>query len=96
MFKKLMKCLVVAAAVAPAGITPALAGCCGAFSFSGSATNSESATSSASLVTTDTVTNTSMQMTVTENATFVPTTAAPTLGNPDTNGAGADCNGEVL
>jgi len=88
MFKKLLKCLAVATVITPAAVAPAVAGCCGAFAVvNGSATITQGIEGSG-LTTTDTVTNTSMQMTVTETAQFTaPSTA------PGGNGTAADSPG---
>jgi len=93
MLKKLIGCLVVATAITPAAVTPAVAGCCGAYQVSGSATFTQPVYGPG-LVTMDTVTNTSMQMTVTEDATFTPATYAPDLGPITDQGTGT-C-GEVM
>jgi len=93
MLKKLLKCLMVASVITPAAVSPAVAGCCGAYPVSGTINLSQTV-EGGSLTTTDTVTNTSMQMVVTEDATFIPTSAAPQLGSPDDSGS--TCSGEVM
>jgi len=93
MLKKLLSYMVVATAIAPAAVSPAVAGCCGAYAVSGSVTFNQGASTN-SLTTTDTVTNTSMQMTVSENDVFVPTEYAPDLTTPSESGTGT-C-GEVM
>jgi hypothetical protein len=97
--------MVVATAIAPAAVAPAVAGCCGAYGVSGTMTISENGTGSYTsttqggetysssgtanienvaatpLNTTNAVTNTSMQMTVSEDAVFVPSEYAPDLSS---------------
>jgi hypothetical protein len=92
MLKKLLSYMVVATAIAPAAVSPAVAGCCGAYAVSGSITVNQ--TGGGSLTTTDTVTNTSMQMTVSEDAVFVPTEYAPDLTTPTESSTGT--TGEVM
>jgi hypothetical protein len=94
MLKKVFGCLVVATAITPAAVSPAVAGCCGAFPVAGSTTLTQQVYGPG-LTTMDTVTNTSMQMTVTEDATFTPANYAPELTSPD-NGNGGETCGEVM
>lgn len=94
MLRKILNYMIVATVITPAAVSPAVAGCCGAYPVSGSMTLSQTVTGSG-LTTTDTVTNTSMRMVVSEDATFVPATAAPDLSStPDDSGTGT--SGEVM
>jgi len=94
-FNTLLKCLVVATVITPAAVTPAVAGCCGAHPVSGDITVNQGMEGNTSLTTTDTVTNTSMQMLLAEDNTWTPNTSqAPNLNNPDQTGQG--CSGEVF
>jgi len=94
MFSKLLKCFVVASVIAPAGISPAVAGCCGGvngkeaglyYSSNTYVTNSVSE----SYTTENSVTNTSMQMVVTEGAQWTQPISAPTSTPSDPSGAGS-------
>jgi len=93
-FNKLLKCLVVATVITPAAVTPAVAGCCGAYTVNGEFSTTQTVEGQTSLSTTDQVTNTSMQMVLTEDNTFNPSSAAPVLASPDQSGQ-QSC-GEVM
>jgi len=96
-FKKLLKCLVVATVITPAAVAPAVAGCCGAFPVSRDFSSSGTVTAQGpGLTTTDTVTNTSMQMTVTEVASINQDASnAPDDTSKSDSGSGT-CPGDVM
>jgi len=100
-FKKLLKCLVVATVITPAAVAPAVAGCCGAFPVENGGNNvlkfNGSVSGGGSLQTTDTVTNTSMQLIATEVATINQDASdAPVITGGASDGGSGQCSGDVM
>jgi hypothetical protein len=98
-FNKLLKCLVVATVITPAAVTPAVAGCCGAYHVDSSspqygAITAQQSVEGPGLMTTNTVTNTSMTMIVTEDATFNPSSVVNPPSSQDPSSGSS--SGEVM
>jgi len=76
-FNKLLKCLVVATVITPAAVSPAVAGCCGAYRVNGDVAMTQGMEGQTQNVTSDNVTNSSLQMLVQDNPDWSTPASAP-------------------